>query len=794
MSDGKLIFDTQIDNKGFEQGINNLEKEAASKTKSMGSAFEATGAKLTKYITKPALAATGALAGMALVKGFNRLKNIDTARAQLEGLGHSAKEVEAIMDSAMQSVKGTSYGFDEAATAAASAVAAGIEPGKQLTRYLGLVGDAAAQSKLSFTEMGSIFNKVMASGKISMEEVNQLADQGIPIYKMLSEQLGVTQADVREMVSSGKVDSETFLKAIETNIGGAAKIMGEKSFTGALSNMGASLSRIGANFLDAGGKGGGFFSQLKPLMVDAMETMGKIEDKAAEWGVAFGSAFSTAVKILKAVPGPVLGIGAAMAVSAGPALKLAGTVMKSTSALSKFRAEQKGMSIISGIANGKLTMQQAIIGTIASKAKSASSAVLGFIKNQTASTAAAAKDTAVNLLNAASKSTVGNAAKGAATKVLAFASAHKIALAASLGLIGGIAALAIYMSKTGMSAEEVANRITEFANNAALMITQFANELPEMIDSILPAITSMVESLVATIPALIPVLINAGIQLFMAFVKAIPKITPSLIKALPQIVQAIANAVPTLIPALLEAAITLFMAIVQAIPQIAVTLIKSMPKIIKAIVSGLLSGIRQIYNVGVKLLKQLWQGISSWGGNLKSRVLSLAKSIPGKVKSGLGSLAGIGKDWICGLWNGIGNAKNWLIGKIKGLCSDATSAIKSFFKIKSPSRVMAALGKFIPMGLGVGIASKTKALVSTVKEQMQSLKDAYTYDVGNVSITRELGARFVTHATSGDSGGDVPNNLSYTQNNYFYRPEESPIETARALKNQNTFGLAGGWA
>ena len=298
----------------------------------------------------------------------------------------------------------------------------------------------------------------------------------------------------------------------------------------------------------------------------------------------------------------------------------------------------------------------------------------------------------------------------------------------------------------------------------------------------------------ATIPALIQVLINAGIQLFMAFVKAIPKITPYLIKALPQIVQAIANAVPTLIPALLEAAITLFMAIVQAIPQIAVTLIKSMPKIIKAIVSGLLSGIRQIYNVGVKLLKQLWQGISSWGGNLKSRVLSLAKSIPGKVKSGLGSLAGIGKDWICGLWNGIGNAKNWLIGKIKGLCSDATSAIKSFFKIKSPSRVMAALGKFIPMGLGVGIASKTKALVSTVKEQMQSLKDAYTYDVGNVSITRELGARFVTHATSGDSGGDVPNNLSYTQNNYFYRPEESPIETARALKNQNTFGLAGGWA
>lgn len=793
MSDGRLIFDAKVDKKGFEQGINELEKTASDKTKVMGSAFEATGAKMTKYITKPALAAAGALAGISLVKGFNRLKNIDTAKAQLEGLGHSAKEVNAIMDSAMESVKGTAYGFDEAATAAASAVAAGIEPGKQLTRYLGLVGDAAAQSKLSFTDMGSIFNKIMASGKISMEEVNQLADQGIPIYKMLSEQLGVTQADVREMVSAGKVDSETFLKAIETNIGGAAKIMGEKSFTGALSNMGASLSRIGANFLDAGGKGGGFFSQLKPLMVDAMESMGKMEDKAAEWGETFGRVFSTAVKIVKAVPGPVLAIGTAMAVSAGPALKLTSTVMKSTSALSKFKAEQKGMSVISGIANGKLTMQQAIIGTITGKLKSAGSAVAGFMKKQSASTVATAKDTAVNALNAASKSRVGMAAKGAATKVLAFASAHRVALIASLGLIGAIAALAIYMSKTGASAEDVANMITNFANKAALMITQFANELPGMINSILPAITQVVQSLVAALPALIPVLINAGIQLFMALVQSINEIIPPLVAALPQIVQAFANAVPVLIPALIQAAITLFMAIIQAIPQIASALIKALPQIIAAIVTGLLSGIGQIFNVGVQLLRQLWQGISSWAGNLGSRVLSLARGIPGKIRSGLGSLVGIGQDFIAGLWNGIKSKFDWVIEKVKGLAAGLPKAVKKVLGIASPSKVMAFIGKWIPIGLAEGIAGKTKMLVGTVKDQMQALRDAYSYDAGGVAVTHDLGARFVNSPASGD-GGNAPVASNYTQNNYFYRPEESPIETARALKNQNTFGLAGGWA
>lgn len=897
MSDGKLIFDTKVNDSGLKKGmdkaknttektLDDIAKESGktvnqirsevmkaaaqyekdglsrseaikkayadigytvggttSKIYQMSSAFEATGAKMTKYITKPALTAAGALAGISLVKGFNRLKNIDTARAQLEGLGHSAKEVEAIMDSAMESVKGTAYGFDEAATAAASAVAAGIKPGKQLTRYLGLVGDAAAQSKLSFTEMGSIFNKVMASGRISMEEVNQLADQGIPIYKMLSEQLGVTQADVREMVSAGKVDSETFLKAIETNIGGAAKIMGEKSFTGALSNMGASLSRIGANFLDAGGKGGGFFSQLKPLMVDAMETMGKIEDKAADWGAAFGNAFSTIIKVIRAVPGPVLGIGTAMAVSAGPALKLTGIIIKSSSALKAFKLEQQGMSIISGIANGKLTMQQAIVGTLCNKVKAAGGAVKIFsktgisrlttklarlnpmlkttntlygantsslyaqtngvkaaakgvsfyVKTTAKSTATTVKDTAANALNAVSKSRVGMAAKGAATKILAFASAHKVAMMASLGLVGAIAALVIYMTKTGASAEDVANMITNFADKAASMITGFADALPGMIDAILPAITSMVESLVSTLPTLIPALIQAAIPLFLALVQALQEVIPQLAAELPKIVQAFTDALPVLIPALIQAAVTLFLALVQAIPQIVDALIKAMPDIIKAIVTGLLSGIGQIFNVGIQLLKQLWQGINSWGDNLKSRALSFAKSIPGKVKSGLGSLASIGLDWIKGLWNGIKSAKDWLIEKIKGLCSSAKDAIKDFFKIKSPSRVMAALGKYIPMGLGVGIASKTKALVATVKEQMQSLKDAYSFNGGNVAVTHDLGARFVKSETSTD-GGNAPAPSNYTQNNYFYRPEESPIETARALKNQNTFGLAGGWA
>lgn len=784
-----MIFDTLLDVTGIRKGLEKIKGMSSDELSGAGSVFEQTGGKLTKYITKPALGAAAALSGLSLVKGFNRLKNIDTAKAQLEGLGHSAKEVEAIMDSAMQAVKGTAYGFDEAATAAASAVAAGIKPGKELTRYLGLVGDAAAQSKLSFTDMGSIFNKVMASGKISMEEVNQLADQGIPIYKMLSEQLGVTQADVREMVSAGKVDSETFLAAIETNIGGAAKIMGEKSFTGALANIGASLSRIGANFLDAGGKGGGFFSQLKPLMADLMDTLAGLEDKAAVWGEKFGKAFSTVVKVVSAIPAPILAIGTAMAVSAGPALQLAGKILRTVGAIQTFKAEEKAMSTLAGIANGKLTVQQALAMKLGEALKRAASSALAFAKKLVTKITTTVTDTATTSANTVATTLNGTAAGAAAKKVLAFASAHKVAMLASLGLVGALVAMAVYMAKSGLSADEMAAKITGFADMAAAMITNFANALPQMLPQLTAAFVQVINSLVGTLPTLIPALLQAAISLFMALVDALPTVIQALVVALPTVIIAVVNALITAIPTLIQAAITLFMAFIEAIPTIVSALIHAMPQLIMAIVTGLLAGLGQIFSVGVQLLKRLWSGISSWAGSLKSKVKSVASSLPGKIKDGIGSLVSIGKNWIEGLWNGIKDKKDWLCNKIKSVAKSAKDAIKDFFGIKSPSTVMRdEVGIYIPEGIGVGIQRRTKSLIAQARAQAAEVKSAYAEGLGAGELTT-IGSRFATAVAQDAPVAAEPANVEQTFN--FYQPFESPIEVARRLKQQAMYGLAG---
>ncbi|GAA1250095.1 tape measure domain-containing protein [Microbacterium phyllosphaerae] len=189
----------------------------------------------------------GTVGAIALGGGISRALNIEDATAKLKGLGHDTKAVEAIMKDALASVKGTAFGLDAAATTAATAVAAGIKPGQELERYLRLTADAATIAGVSLEEMGSILNKATTSGKVYTQELNQLADRGLPIFQWLQDEYGVTAEELRKMVEQGQVDAATFRKVIEDNIGGAALASGETT-RGALANVGASLSRLGALF------------------------------------------------------------------------------------------------------------------------------------------------------------------------------------------------------------------------------------------------------------------------------------------------------------------------------------------------------------------------------------------------------------------------------------------------------------------------------------------------------------------------------------------------------------------
>lgn len=192
-----------------------------------------------------ALAGLGALVGgLAAKGGIERALKIDTAQAKLRGLGHDTDSVQAIMKNALASVKGTAFGLGEAATTAAGAVAAGIQPGERLEGVLKSVANSAAAAGIDMGEMGGIFNKVASLGKAQNDVLQQVADKGLPIYQALGKQMGMTADQVFDAASKGKISFEQFEAAMRDASGTVAQEMGT-TLPGKFANFKASLSRLG---------------------------------------------------------------------------------------------------------------------------------------------------------------------------------------------------------------------------------------------------------------------------------------------------------------------------------------------------------------------------------------------------------------------------------------------------------------------------------------------------------------------------------------------------------------------
>src|SRR5699024_4863176 len=95
----KKELDMEIPNTGKKAGAN-LAKSIAD---SMGKA----GKTLTKAITLPAMGAATAVGGIVAAFGWKRLVGLDSARAQLQGLGYDAESVDRISTLVKDSIQGT---------------------------------------------------------------------------------------------------------------------------------------------------------------------------------------------------------------------------------------------------------------------------------------------------------------------------------------------------------------------------------------------------------------------------------------------------------------------------------------------------------------------------------------------------------------------------------------------------------------------------------------------------------------------------------------------------------------
>src|SRR5699024_5500341 len=94
------------------------------------------GGELPKRLTLLVVGVSTAIGGMVAAFGWGRLVSVDNAQAQLKGLGYETKDVERISGQLSDALEGGMLTMGEATSAAATAMAAGVEEGEELTRYI----------------------------------------------------------------------------------------------------------------------------------------------------------------------------------------------------------------------------------------------------------------------------------------------------------------------------------------------------------------------------------------------------------------------------------------------------------------------------------------------------------------------------------------------------------------------------------------------------------------------------------------------------------------------------------
>ena len=249
------------------------------------------------------------------------------------------------------------------------------------------------------------------------------------------------------------------------------------------------------------------------------------------------------------------------------------------------------------------------------------------------------------------------------------------------------------------------------------LVQGLAQQLPTLIPQMVEAVLTMVDTLIDNID----LIIDAGIQLIIGLAEGLINALPQLIDKIPIIIDKLVTAIINNLPKIIQMGITLIVklaeGLIKAIPQ----LISKVPQIISSLLNAITSGgFSKMLNAGKDLLNKIKDGIVS----------------------GIGKLGDVGKNLVQGLWNGINNAKDWVLGKIKGFGKAILNGIKSIFGIHSPSTVFRdEVGKNLALGIGEGF---TDEMATVTNEMQNSIPTSFDTDL-NVGSSSASGSNSYTN-------------------------------------------------
>lgn len=279
-------------NKNINSALNNINFDSMSKSleflENRFSTLGIVGMTVLQNLTNSAISAAKSMVNYmtnAVIQGGRtRAQNIENAKFQLAGFDIMWEKIEKDIN---YGVTDTAYGLDSAAMAAAQLVASGVQFGETfgetgnspMAKALRGISGLASMTNSSYEDMSRIFTTVAGNGRLMGDQLLQVSSRGVNAAAKLAEAfngvsgigenaqqyidgisddtqrkikqltggLEITETQIRDFVSKGKIDFAMFSESMDAAFGKHAKDAND-TFQGVLSNVRAALAKIGADF------------------------------------------------------------------------------------------------------------------------------------------------------------------------------------------------------------------------------------------------------------------------------------------------------------------------------------------------------------------------------------------------------------------------------------------------------------------------------------------------------------------------------------------------------------------
>lgn len=203
MSDGSVVIDTSLDNKGLEKGIDNI-----------GGSFN----RLKSIATK----ALGAIGFGSLVKeGVQYNATVEQLQTSFEVMTGSATKATAIVEKLKEIGAKTPFEFTGLAETTQLLMNYGFEADDAISK-MQMLGDISQGSADKMNRIATAYGQMSSAGKVALEDVKQMIEAGFNPLQEISQSTGESMASLYDRISKGTISIDEITASMErsTSVGG----------------------------------------------------------------------------------------------------------------------------------------------------------------------------------------------------------------------------------------------------------------------------------------------------------------------------------------------------------------------------------------------------------------------------------------------------------------------------------------------------------------------------------------------------------------------------------------------